>query len=142
MSVQAAGFPTLDTSEPPLCLTGRSSKTVVLRRFGTASQKERQAAKWRVCDENCDCDRAADCELNAGSCRRQARRTERRLDLVTSRDRKPATDARGGEIARSLRLPEGRPGLPVQTSQLHPDHAYTVAADRGPATSGSRRSEL
>src|SRR5262245_20910981 len=45
MSAPAAGFPTSDISEPPLCPTAPSSGTAALRHFGTASQKARQAAE-------------------------------------------------------------------------------------------------
>src|SRR6266850_2251764 len=141
MSVQANGFLTSDISELPLCLMERCSKIAVLLHSARVSRKERQAAR-RTRDEECAHGGVADCCLGACLCRRQASRTGRCLDLIPSRNRKGATDARGRKEARRLRLSEGRSGLPMQTREHYPRDAYAVAADRGPATSGLCRGQL
>src|SRR5438552_18785793 len=135
MSVQANDCPTLDISELPRCLMEPSSEIAVLRHSVKESRKARQAAR-RVRDEERAHYRVPDCHLCAGPCRRQAFRTGRGLDPIAGRNRKGATDTRGRKEARRLRFSEGRSGLPMQTGQHHPDHAYAVAADRGPTTSG------
>src|SRR6059058_3354482 len=98
MSVQANGFPILGISELPLCLMERFSKIAVLRRSVRVSRKGKQAAR-RVRDEAGAQGRVADCRLSAGSCRRQANRTGRGLDIIAGRHRKGATDTRGRKEA-------------------------------------------